>query len=90
MLGVGASTSIAPGHHAPAPAVLFSRAYLGPWSNLHELEAVICESGIGVGPFTRGISEVHASALCQWKSKCNRRIWKIISAKFPLCLMLTI
>jgi len=69
MLGIGAFTSVAPGHHAPAPAVLFSRAYWGPWSNFHELDAVICESGIGAGPFTNGISEVHVSAKHQCEMK---------------------
>jgi len=62
MFGVGAFTSVSPGHHAPAPAVLFSRAYWGSWFNFHELDAVICESGMGVGPFTNGISEVHVGA----------------------------
>jgi len=69
MLGVGAFTSVAPGHNAPAPAVPFSRAYWGPWSNFHELDAVICESGMGAGPFTNGISVEHVSAERQWKMK---------------------
>jgi len=62
MLGVGAFTSVAPGHHAPAPAVLFSRTYCGPWFNFHELDAVICESGIGACPFNNGTSEVQVGA----------------------------
>ena len=62
ILGVGAYTSIGPGHHAPASTVLFSRAYLGAVYPLHALDAVKWESGIGTGPLTSGISDVHVGA----------------------------
>ena len=63
MLGVGAATSSAVGHHAPSPNVVFSRARCDPWLTSYSLDAVIYESGIVEDPFTNGVSEVHVGAL---------------------------
>ena len=65
MLGIGAASSSADGHHAPTPNVLFSLARWDSWST-NSLDAVIYESGIVADPFTNGVSEVHVGAMRQW------------------------
>jgi len=66
MLGIGAATSSAFGHHAPTPSVLFSRAIWDSVVASNSLDAVIYESGIVTDPLTNGVSEVHVGALRPW------------------------
>lgn len=60
--GTEASLSAAFGHQAPAPAELFSRAYRGPWLESHEVDTVICVSGIGDAPLTNSFSAAHVGS----------------------------
>jgi len=59
MLGGRAFLSELDGHHA---SVLLNRAWYVPRLAEYTLEAVICESAIGAGPFTKGVSIVHVGA----------------------------
>jgi len=67
ILGAKAVVSAVDAHHAPCPTVLCSRASWAGFVPSYLPDAVIWEFGIGGGPLTSGISEVHVGAKCTRK-----------------------